>query len=69
MYAVIASGGKQHKVAVGDSIRLETLSHQVGDVVSFEKVLLYADDDRVVVGTPYVEQSSGRSSSGSAWAR
>ena len=54
MYAVVLSGGKQHKVSVGDVIQLETLPADVGDTYSFDKVLLLADGDKIKVGQPYL---------------
>lgn len=55
MYAVFESGGKQHRVAEGDLIRLEKLHGECGDSVQFDKVLLIADGEDVKVGNPYVE--------------
>lgn len=54
MYAVIATGGKQYKVAVGDVIRVEKLGAEEGAQVVFDKVLLVGDD-KLTVGAPYVE--------------
>lgn len=54
MYAVIETGGKQYKVQEGDKLRVEKLDAQVGDTVTFDKVLFVGGDD-VKVGRPYVE--------------
>lgn len=54
MYAVIASGGKQHKVMVGDTIYVEKLDNEDGAAVEFE-ALLYADGDDVLIGTPVLD--------------
>ena len=51
-YAVITTGGKQHKVAVGDQIRIETLEAAVGDKVTFEEVLAVNTEDGLKVGRP-----------------
>ncbi|MEE8507700.1 MAG: 50S ribosomal protein L21, partial [Myxococcota bacterium] len=40
MYAVVRSGGKQHRVAAGESIRVEKLDGAVGDRVELSEVLL-----------------------------
>ena len=40
MYAVIATGGKQYKVAVGDEIFVEKLEGEVGEEITFDQVLL-----------------------------
>ena len=55
MYAVIESGGKQHRVAPGENVALEKLAGEVGDTISFDKVLLTSDGDNVSVGKPYLE--------------
>lgn len=54
--AVIETGGKQYKVAAGDSIKIEKLSgdFKKGDVVTFDKVLLQDDGTKTVVGFPYI---------------
>ena len=54
MYAVIESGGKQHRVKAGQSVKLETLSVAEGATLSFDKVLLVSDGEQVTVGAPYV---------------
>ncbi|WKE66131.1 50S ribosomal protein L21 [Gallaecimonas kandeliae] len=55
MYAVILSGGKQHRVAEGEVVRLEKLDLEAGAVVEFDKVLMVATGDDVKVGAPYVD--------------
>lgn len=55
MYAVIRTGGKQARVAPGDSIRIEKLEGSVGDTVELEEVLLVAGESAPRVGTPLVE--------------
>ncbi|HID81048.1 MAG TPA: 50S ribosomal protein L21 [Chromatiales bacterium] len=55
MYAVIATGGKQYKVAEGDKLRIEKLAIDAGKTVEFDKVLLVADGDKVNIGTPYLD--------------
>lgn len=55
MYAVIATGGKQYKVALGDVIRVEKLDGEAGGSVEFDQVLLVSDDNNVSVGTPYID--------------
>jgi len=51
-YAVIATGGKQHKVAVGDQIRVESLPAGVGDKVTFDEVLAVNTQEGLRVGRP-----------------
>lgn len=52
MYAVVQSGGKQYRVGLGDTIRVEKLDTDAGATVSLDQVLLLADGDKVEVGTP-----------------
>jgi large subunit ribosomal protein L21 len=54
MYAVIESGGKQHRVQAGEILKLEKLDIATGETVDFERVLMIADGDSVSVGAPYV---------------
>ncbi len=52
MYAVIESGGKQHRVRVGDVVRVEALAAQAGDTIAFDRVLMVGAGDESRVGTP-----------------
>ncbi len=54
MYAVIESGGKQYRVAEGDTVRVERLAATPGESVTLEEVLLLADGQMVDVGAPHV---------------
>jgi large subunit ribosomal protein L21 len=54
MYAVFQSGGKQHRVAVGQTLRLEKLELEAGVSTDFDKVLMIADGENINVGAPYV---------------
>lgn len=49
MYAIVATGGKQYKVAKGDVLDVEKLDAQPGDKVELPVILL-ADDNKAVVG-------------------
>lgn len=50
MYAIIATGGKQYKVAEGDEIRVEKLGAEEGSKVTFDQVLAVRDDADIKVG-------------------
>ena len=54
MYAIIATGGKQYKVAEGDIIRVEKLGVEAGETYTFDQVLAVGGD-KMVIGTPVVE--------------
>ncbi len=55
MYAVFQSGGKQHRVAEGQTLRLEKLDVETGATVEFDQVLLIANGEEIKVGAPLVE--------------
>jgi len=55
MYAIIKTGGKQFRVAVGDKIDVEKLPDAVGDQVTLDSVLMIESDGNVTVGKPMVE--------------
>ena len=44
MYAIIATGGKQYKVAEGDVIRVEKLGVEAGETVTFDNVIAVSND-------------------------
>ncbi len=52
MYAVIASGGKQYKVAPGDIVRIECIEAKKGDTIEIKDVYMIADGDKISVGKP-----------------
>jgi large subunit ribosomal protein L21 len=52
MYAVIQTGGKQYRVAPGDTIQIERVTGEVGEKVTFGSVLaVHTDDKKVVLGS------------------
>ena len=55
-FAVILTGGKQYKVAVGDILKVEKLDgeYKLGDKVVFDKVLLVDNGTDTTIGTPYI---------------
>jgi len=55
MYAVIQTGGKQYRVAEGDTLRIEKIPADEGAAVELDKVLMVADGDAVRVGQPYLD--------------
>ncbi|MHC4687567.1 MAG: 50S ribosomal protein L21, partial [Planctomycetota bacterium] len=56
MYAVVESGGKQYKVQEGEILRVEKISGEVGSPVTFDKVLLFSDGDKVDIGKPVLKK-------------
>ena len=55
MYAVIVSGGKQHRVREGEKLKLEKIETETGSSVEFDRVLLVGEGSDVKVGTPTVD--------------
>ncbi len=55
-FAVIQTGGKQYKVAVGDVVKIEKIvgDYKEGDKVVFDKVLLVDNGSDTTIGTPYI---------------
>ena len=57
MFAVIKSGGRQYKVSVGETLEVNRLAVADGEQVRFEEVLLIADTNTSMIGTPYVNNA------------
>ena len=58
MYAVVRTGGKQYRLGVGDSVKVEKLSDEVGNIVELSEILMVSDGGEVKVGTPLVTGAS-----------
>jgi large subunit ribosomal protein L21 len=58
MTAIIVTGGKQYKVAEGDTLFIEKLPVEAGDSVKFDQVLALLDEGKSTFGTPVVEGAS-----------
>ncbi len=52
--AIVESGGKQYRAVEGSTIDVDRLAYEIGKTFNFERVLLMADEDIVLVGTPTV---------------
>jgi large subunit ribosomal protein L21 len=57
-YAIIATGGKQYRVAVGDVITVERLAAEVGSNITFEHVVMCGGDGTAQIGTAVVDGST-----------
>jgi large subunit ribosomal protein L21 len=53
-YAIIETGGKQHRVHEGESLKVEKIDAATGASIDFDKVLLVSDGEAVKIGAPYV---------------
>ncbi len=54
MYAVVEAGGKQYKVAQGNTFDAEKINANKGDAITLDKVLLLSRDEKVDVGRPFL---------------
>ena len=57
MYAVIESGGKQHRVEEGEVLKLEKLEAATGETIAFDRVLMIGAGSDVKIGAPVVDGS------------
>ena len=57
MYAVIETGGKQYRVAVGDTVDVELVEGSEGEVIELARVLMIADGEQIKVGNPVLDQA------------
>lgn len=55
MYAIIETGGKQLNVEVGKKIYVEKLNVNVGDTYTFDKIICFVDNEKVLFGKPYLD--------------
>lgn len=55
MYAIFESGGKQHRVVVGETLKLEKIEFATGGIIEFSKVYLVASGENIRIGAPVVE--------------
>ena len=56
MLAVIKTGGKQYKVAIGDVVRIEKIAGDIGEKVKFDEVLMVSEPGKeILVGTPLIK--------------
>jgi len=53
-YAIVESGGKQYKAVEGETIAVDRLPVEAGESLTLDRVLLLADGDQYMIGTPLV---------------
>lgn len=58
MHAVLETGGKQYRVAAGDTIEIERLTTEAGQTHTFDKVLLVSAEGDVKIGKPILDDAS-----------
>lgn len=55
MYAVIKTGGKQYRVAVGQKLKIEQIPADIGQEISLDQVLSVGEGDTLKIGVPFVD--------------
>lgn len=58
MYAIVRTGGKQHRVAQGERLKVDSLVGDVGATVKLEEVLLVGGSGDAKIGLPTVSGAS-----------
>ena len=58
MYAVVETGGKQYRVAVGEQLRVEKLPGMTGEGIDLPRVLAVIQGEDVKIGNPLLEGAS-----------
>ena len=53
-YAIIKTGGRQYRIAEGDTIDVDLLAIEAGETATFGDVLMYADGENLTHGTPLI---------------
>ena len=54
MYAIVRTGGKQYRVAEGETIYVESLQAPVGESITLGEVLLVGSDEATKLGSPFL---------------
>ena len=58
MYAVLETGGKQYRVAAGETVEVDRLEAEAGKPVTLDRVLFVSGDDKLFVGAPTVANAT-----------
>jgi large subunit ribosomal protein L21 len=58
MYAVLETGSKQYRVSAGDTLEIERLAIEAGQLATFDRVLLVNNDGKLSVGVPTVANAT-----------
>ena len=54
-YVVVKIGGSQYKVSEGDELVVEKLEGKKDEILEFNQVLLYVNDDKLKIGQPFIK--------------
>ncbi|KAF0205099.1 MAG: large subunit ribosomal protein [Gallionellaceae bacterium] len=62
MYAVIKTGGKQYRVILGETLKIETIVGDVGGAIVLDQVLMVGNGDKLSVGKPLLTGATVKAS-------
>lgn len=54
MYAIVEIAGKQYKVEKDKTIAVDLLEAKDDETIAIDKVMMFVDGDKVLVGQPYL---------------
>ncbi|CAL4322279.1 50S ribosomal protein L21 [Buchnera aphidicola (Periphyllus testudinaceus)] len=57
MYAVFVNGGKQYKVKIGQTLKIEKINYNIGKTIKFNNVLLIKKEKKIFFGTPILKNT------------
>lgn len=57
MYAIIETGGRQYRVATGDTLKVERIEGKEGDLIEMPKVIAVGEGENISVGKPTLESA------------
>ncbi|OGJ85619.1 MAG: 50S ribosomal protein L21 [Candidatus Raymondbacteria bacterium RifOxyA12_full_50_37] len=60
MYCIVDIQGVQFKVSPGNTCRVPSIEAEANKEISFDKVLLFSDNNEASIGKPYVENAAVR---------
>lgn len=55
MYAIFETGGQQHRVVPGETLKVQLLNAVPGDAIEFTQVMLLSKDGNTTIGAPFVK--------------
>jgi len=58
MYAVLETGGKQYRVAPGETVEVDRLEAEAGKPVTLDRVLFVSDDSKLSIGAPTIANAA-----------
>ncbi|CAL4322328.1 50S ribosomal protein L21 [Buchnera aphidicola] len=58
MYAVFMHGGKQYKVKIGQTLKIEKIKKKVGKIISFHNILFVKKNKKIFLGNPILKNTT-----------